>query len=51
MFRYHNLSGITLLRSIIEATKRHQVKPDKLELEITENILMDEPQVVVDALG
>ncbi|WP_448565476.1 bifunctional diguanylate cyclase/phosphodiesterase [Thalassotalea ganghwensis] len=39
------------VQSIIEATKRHQVKPDKLELEITENILMDEPQVVVDALA
>ena len=36
--------------SIIEATKLHAVKPSKLELEITENILMDEPQVVIDAL-
>jgi len=36
--------------SIIEATKKHQVDPSKLELEITENILMDEPQVVIDAL-
>ncbi len=37
--------------SIIEATKIHNVKPSKLELEITENILMDEPQIVIDALN
>jgi len=36
--------------SIIQATINHDVKPSKLELEITENILMDEPQVVIDAL-
>lgn len=36
--------------SIIQATVTHEVKPSKLELEITENILMDEPQVVIDAL-
>ncbi|GLX78947.1 diguanylate cyclase [Thalassotalea insulae] len=36
--------------SIMEATNKHKVKPRKLELEITENILMDEPQVVIDAL-
>jgi diguanylate cyclase (GGDEF)-like protein len=36
--------------SIIQATVNHDVKPSKLELEITENILMDEPQVVIDAL-
>jgi len=36
--------------SIIDATKAHQVKTSKLELEITENILMDDPQVVVDSL-
>ncbi|QOL25980.1 EAL domain-containing protein [Thalassotalea sp. LPB0316] len=36
--------------SIIEATKTHQVKASKLELEITENILMDDPQVVIDCL-
>jgi len=36
--------------SIIEATTKHQVDPVKLELEITENVLMDEPQVVIDAL-
>jgi EAL domain-containing protein (putative c-di-GMP-specific phosphodiesterase class I) len=36
--------------SIIEATNTHNVETSKLELEITENILMDEPQVVIDAL-
>jgi diguanylate cyclase (GGDEF)-like protein len=36
--------------SIIEATKVNNVDPSKLELEITENILMDEPQVIIDAL-
>jgi diguanylate cyclase (GGDEF)-like protein len=36
--------------SIIQATINHDVKPSKLELEITESILMDEPQVVIDAL-
>ena len=38
------------VNSIIQATIHHDVKPSKLELEITENILMDEPQVVIDAL-
>ena len=38
------------VNSIIQATIIHDVKPSKLELEITENILMDEPQVVIDAL-
>ena len=28
----------------------HQVEPSKLELEITESILMDQPQIVIDAL-
>ena len=36
--------------TIIDATVKHQIEPSKLELEITENILMDEPQVVIDAL-
>jgi diguanylate cyclase (GGDEF)-like protein len=34
----------------ITTIQDHQIKPDKLELEITENILMDDPQVIVDAL-
>ena len=29
---------------------QHKIKPSKLELEITENILMDEPQIIIDAL-
>lgn len=36
--------------SIIEATEVHQVPANKLELEITESVLMDEPQVIIDAL-
>ncbi|WDE04595.1 EAL domain-containing protein [Thalassomonas viridans] len=36
--------------NIIETTKAHKVEASKLELEITENILMDEPQVVIDSL-
>ena len=36
--------------SILSATQKHQILPCKLELEITENILMDDPQVVIDAL-
>ncbi len=36
--------------SIIDATKQHQVASNKLELEITENILMDDPQVVIESL-
>jgi len=36
--------------NIIGAIREHQIQPSKLELEITENILMDEPQVVIDAL-
>ncbi|MBU2871436.1 EAL domain-containing protein [Colwellia sp. E2M01] len=36
--------------NIIECIKKHHIKPDKLELEITESILMDEPQIIIDAL-
>ncbi|SEL17707.1 response regulator receiver modulated diguanylate cyclase/phosphodiesterase [Colwellia chukchiensis] len=36
--------------TIIEIIQRNQVDPSKLELEITENVLMDEPQVIIDAL-
>jgi diguanylate cyclase (GGDEF)-like protein len=36
---------------IIEAIHKHQIPPSKLELEITENVVMDEPQVVIDALN
>jgi len=36
--------------TIIETTQVNKVDPSKLELEITENVLMDEPQVIIDAL-
>jgi EAL domain-containing protein (putative c-di-GMP-specific phosphodiesterase class I) len=36
--------------SVLKAIKHHQVQPSKLELEITENILMDDPQVIIDTL-
>ncbi|MFT6918826.1 MAG: diguanylate cyclase (GGDEF)-like protein [Cognaticolwellia sp.] len=36
--------------TVIDITKSHKVDPSKLELEITENVLMDEPQVIIDAL-
>jgi len=35
---------------VLNAIQSHQIQPSKLELEITENILMDDPQVVIDAL-
>ena len=37
--------------TIINATEKYNVKASKLELEITENVLMDEPQVIIDALA
>ena len=36
--------------TVLSAIQKHNVMPNKLELEITENILMDDPQVVIDAL-
>ena len=36
--------------TVLNAIHSHKVQPNKLELEITENILMDDPQVVIDAL-
>ena len=36
--------------NIINTMTQHKIKPNKLELEITENILMDEPQIIIDAL-
>ncbi|WP_440874972.1 bifunctional diguanylate cyclase/phosphodiesterase [Thalassotalea sp. PLHSN55] len=36
--------------NIITAIDKHDVESSKLELEITENVLMDEPQVIIDAL-
>ncbi len=38
------------VETVLSAIESHQVKPGRLELEITENILMDDPQVVIDAL-
>lgn len=38
------------VNTVIEITKLNKVDPSKLELEITENVLMDEPQVIIDAL-
>ena len=36
--------------TVLNAIETHKIKPSLLELEITENILMDDPQVVIDAL-
>lgn len=36
--------------SIIETIDKHQIARNRLELEITENILMDDPQMVIDSL-
>jgi len=36
--------------TVLNAIQNHQIQPSKLELEITENILMDDPQVVIDSL-
>lgn len=36
--------------NIINTITQHNIKPSKLELEITESILMDEPQIIIDAL-
>jgi c-di-GMP phosphodiesterase len=44
-FRRGNFVG-----SIIDKVQQYQVDPNKFELEITENILMDDPQMVIDAL-
>jgi diguanylate cyclase (GGDEF)-like protein len=38
------------VETVLNATQKHQILPCKLELEITENILMDDPQMVIDAL-
>ncbi|MCW8832180.1 MAG: EAL domain-containing protein, partial [Colwellia sp.] len=36
--------------TVMKAIDKHKVNASKLELEITENILMDDPQVIIDAL-
>jgi len=38
------------VNTVLNAIEAHQIKPSRLELEITENILMDDPQVIIDAL-
>ena len=38
------------VENIINTITEHKINPSKLELEITENILMDEPQIIIDAL-
>ena len=38
------------VEKIIESTRLNNIDPSLLELEITENVLMDEPQVIIDAL-
>ena len=38
------------VNTVLNAIKEHKITPNLLELEITENILMDDPQVVIDAL-
>ncbi len=38
------------VENIINTITEHRINPSKLELEITENILMDEPQIIIDAL-
>ena len=35
---------------VIDATRIHRVEAAKLELEITESVLMDDPQLIIDAL-
>jgi len=37
--------------TVLKAIEIHQVDPSKLELEITENILMDDPQAIIDDLN
>ncbi|ASP48185.1 bifunctional diguanylate cyclase/phosphodiesterase [Cognaticolwellia beringensis] len=36
--------------TVIAIAQSHKVDMSKLELEITENVLMDEPQIIIDAL-
>ena len=36
--------------TVMSAIEAYKIKPSRLELEITENILMDDPQVIIDAL-
>jgi diguanylate cyclase (GGDEF)-like protein len=38
------------VNTVMNAIQTYQIQPSMLELEITENILMDDPQVIIDAL-
>ncbi len=38
------------VEKVISTLARYNCKPERLELEITESVVMDEPQIVVDAL-
>jgi diguanylate cyclase (GGDEF)-like protein len=38
------------VETVLSAIELYKIKPNRLELEITENILMDDPQVIIDAL-
>jgi EAL domain-containing protein (putative c-di-GMP-specific phosphodiesterase class I) len=42
--------GGNFVNTVLNAIETHKIKPNMLELEITENILMDDPQVIIDAL-
>lgn len=39
------------VNNIINTITEYNIQPSKLELEITESILMDEPQIIIDALA
>lgn len=38
------------VKNVISTVSEHQLDPTKLELEITESVVMDEPQIVVESL-
>ncbi|MDX1491841.1 MAG: EAL domain-containing protein [Pseudohongiellaceae bacterium] len=64
-FRSANIGGISIavnvsmpqfrsplfLPQVAGALKRYNIKPGELELEITESILMDEPEIVINCLN
>lgn len=45
-FRNHRF-----VQSVMDCVQRYQVNPALLELEITESVVMDEPQIVISALN
>ncbi|MDX3773149.1 EAL domain-containing protein [Chromatiaceae bacterium AAb-1] len=38
------------VQSVIHCVKRYNIKPELLELEITESVVMDDPKIIIDAL-